>query len=41
MLFLKGKMDVVATGETAKQLQLMETIYKVSLGLGEGDYQHV
>ncbi|MBT2727269.1 anaerobic glycerol-3-phosphate dehydrogenase subunit A [Bacillus sp. ISL-75] len=37
----KKGMDVVATGETAKQLQLMETIYKVSLGLGEGDYQHV
>lgn len=37
----KKGMDVVATGETAKQLQLMETIYKVSLGLVEGDYQHV
>jgi glycerol-3-phosphate dehydrogenase len=37
----KKGMDVVATGETAKQLQLMETIYKVSLGFVEGDYQHV
>jgi glycerol-3-phosphate dehydrogenase len=37
----KKGMDVVATGETAKQLQLMETIYKVSLGMSEGDIQHV
>jgi glycerol-3-phosphate dehydrogenase len=37
----KKGMDVVATGETAKQLQLMDTIYKVSLGFVEGDYQHV
>lgn len=28
-------MDVVATGETAKQLQLMAAIYRVSLGLKE------
>ena len=37
----KKGMDVVATGETAKQVQLMETIYKVSLGLGEGENQYV
>jgi glycerol-3-phosphate dehydrogenase len=37
----KKGMDVVATGETAKQLLLMETIYKVSLGLREENYQHV
>ncbi|MCM3766742.1 anaerobic glycerol-3-phosphate dehydrogenase subunit GlpA [Neobacillus niacini] len=37
----KKGMDVVATGETAKQLQLMETIYKVSLGMGEEDVQYV
>ncbi|RSK26618.1 anaerobic glycerol-3-phosphate dehydrogenase subunit A [Bacillus sp. HMF5848] len=30
-------MKVVATGETAKQLQLMETIYKVALGLDVGE----
>lgn len=29
----KKGMSVVATGETAKQLQLMETIYRVSLGI--------
>lgn len=34
-------MTVVATGETAKQMQLMESIYRVSLGLREGDQQHV
>lgn len=37
----KKGMNVVATGETAKQLQLMETIYKVSLGLREEENQHV
>lgn len=37
----KKGMNVVATGETGKQLQLMETIYRVSLGLGEEDHQHV
>jgi glycerol-3-phosphate dehydrogenase len=37
----KKGMNVVATGETAKQLQLMETIYRVSLGLREEDHQHV
>lgn len=37
----KKGMDVVATGETAKQVQLMETIYKVSLGHGEGENQYV
>ncbi|WHY86939.1 anaerobic glycerol-3-phosphate dehydrogenase subunit GlpA [Neobacillus novalis] len=37
----KKGMDVVATGETAKQMQLMDTIYRVSLGFREGDYQHV
>ncbi|MFT8872336.1 MAG: anaerobic glycerol-3-phosphate dehydrogenase subunit GlpA [Sporolactobacillus sp.] len=31
----KKGMAVVATGETAKQLQLMEAIYRVSLGLKE------
>ena len=31
---VKG-MGVVATGETSKQLQMLETIYKVSLGLKE------
>ncbi|WP_010630691.1 anaerobic glycerol-3-phosphate dehydrogenase subunit GlpA [Sporolactobacillus vineae] len=35
-------MGVVATGETAKQLQLMQTIYQVSLGFGnEEEKQHV
>lgn len=34
-------MKVVATGETAKQLQLMETIYRVSLGLREEESQYV
>ncbi len=34
-------MNVVATGETAKQLQLMETIYRVSLGLREEEHQYV
>ncbi|KLT17972.1 glycerol-3-phosphate dehydrogenase [Neobacillus vireti] len=37
----KKGMDVVATGETAKQRQLMDTIYRVSLGFREGDFQHV
>lgn len=37
----KKGMDVVATSETAKQLQLMETIYRVSLGLREEEGQHV
>lgn len=37
----KKGMDVVAIGETAKQLQLMETIYKVSLGLREEEKQYV
>ncbi|MGD8190495.1 anaerobic glycerol-3-phosphate dehydrogenase subunit GlpA [Brevibacillus ginsengisoli] len=37
----KKGMDVVATGETAKQLQLMEAIYRVSLGIGEEDHHHV
>lgn len=37
----KKGMNVVATGETAKQLQLMEAIYRVSLGLREEDHQHV
>jgi glycerol-3-phosphate dehydrogenase len=34
-------MNVVATGETAKQVQLMEAIYRVSLGLREEEPQHV
>jgi glycerol-3-phosphate dehydrogenase, anaerobic, A subunit len=34
-------MGVVATGETAKQLQLMRTIYQVSLGFGKEEKQHV
>lgn len=33
-------MKVVATGETAKQLQLMDALYRVSLGMRE-DVQHV
>lgn len=33
-------MKVVATGETAKQLQLMDALYRVSLGIRE-DVQHV
>ncbi|MGA8943970.1 MAG: anaerobic glycerol-3-phosphate dehydrogenase subunit GlpA [Thermoactinomyces sp.] len=37
----KKGLGVVATGETAKQLQLMETIYRVSLGLREEEEQHV
>lgn len=37
----KKGMGVVAIGETAKQLQLMETIYRVSLGLREEGHQHV
>ena len=37
----KKGMDVVATGETAKQLQLMEAIYRVSLGMREEEHQHV
>lgn len=37
----KKGMDVVAAGETAKQLQLMEAIYRVSLGLKEGEQQYV
>jgi glycerol-3-phosphate dehydrogenase len=37
----KKGMDVVATGETAKQLQLMDAIYRVSLGMKEEDVQHV
>lgn len=37
----KKGMDVVATGETAKQLQLMDTIYRVSLGMREEEHQHV
>lgn len=37
----KKGMGVVATGETAKQLQLMEAIYRVSLGLKEEEHQHV
>lgn len=36
----KKGMHVVATGETAKQLQLMDAIYRVSLGVKE-DIQHV
>ncbi|WP_132768173.1 anaerobic glycerol-3-phosphate dehydrogenase subunit GlpA [Tepidibacillus fermentans] len=35
-------MKVVATGETAKQLELMNTIYYVSLGMGKkGEMKHV
>lgn len=35
-------MKVVATGETAKQLDLMNTIYHVSLGMGKkGEKAHV
>lgn len=34
-------MTVVATGETAKQMQLMETLLTVSLGLRGGDEKHV
>jgi glycerol-3-phosphate dehydrogenase len=34
-------MNVVATGETAKQLQLMEAIYRVSLGLREEEHHYV
>jgi len=34
-------MDVVATGETAKQLELMKAIYHVSLGMKEGEKTHV
>lgn len=37
----KKGMDVVATGETAKQLQLMDAIYRVSLGMKEEECQHV
>ncbi|WP_019153407.1 anaerobic glycerol-3-phosphate dehydrogenase subunit GlpA [Robertmurraya massiliosenegalensis] len=37
----KKGMAVVATGETAKQAQLMDAIYNVSLRLKEGDEQHV
>ncbi|MBA4603855.1 anaerobic glycerol-3-phosphate dehydrogenase subunit GlpA [Thermoactinomyces mirandus] len=37
----KKGIGVAATGETAKQLQLMETIYRVSLGLREEEEQHV
>lgn len=36
----KKGMAVVATGETAKQLQLMDAIYRISLGVRE-DAQHV
>lgn len=36
----KKGMNVVATGETAKQLQLMDAIYRISLGVRE-DVQHV
>lgn len=34
-------MGVVATGETARQLRLMETIYRVSLGFREEGHQNV
>lgn len=34
-------MHIVATGETAKQLQLMEAVYRVSLGLREGEDANV
>lgn len=34
-------MGVVATGETARQLCLMKTIYRVSLGFREEEQQHV
>lgn len=37
----KKGMGVVATGETGKQLQLMETIYRVSLGLTEEEQEYV
>ncbi|MDP4085491.1 MAG: anaerobic glycerol-3-phosphate dehydrogenase subunit GlpA [Bacillota bacterium] len=37
----KKGMGVVATGETAKQVQLMAAIYQVSLGMKEGEYEHV
>lgn len=37
----KKGIGVVATGETAKQLQLMEAVYRVSLGLGEEEPQYV
>ncbi len=37
----KKGIDVVATGETARQLQLMEAVYRVSLGVGEEEEQHV
>lgn len=37
----KKGMGVVATGETARQLLLMETIYRISLGFGEEAHQNV
>lgn len=37
----KKGIGVVATGETAKQLQLMEAIYRVSLGMREEEEHHV
>lgn len=37
----KKGMGVVATGETAKQVQLMEAIYHVSLAIKEEGLQHV
>ncbi len=37
----KKGMGVVATGETAKQLEMMEAVYRVSLGLREEEVQYV
>ncbi len=37
----KKGIGVVATGETAKQLELMEAVYRVSLGLREEELQYV
>lgn len=37
----KKGMGVVATGETAKQLQMMEAIYRISLGLRQEAEAHV